>query len=88
MTRDELEEIRADIWAEPWKDPSLFPDLLNKAVAELGLVATNPDMNPAVTRSVQFWAERVLRALHGRARSGVPFGEPGIDESPYWRANL
>lgn len=40
MTPDQLEDVKADIYAEPWKDPQLFPDLLHKAIAELGIVAT------------------------------------------------
>lgn len=99
MNADEYDEIRADIWAEPWKDPSLFPDLLNRAVTELGKVATGPvcDCYPAEIPPVMWqgrrpscpahgdsseWAASVLRALGGRARSGVPFDEPPPDEPP------
>ena len=84
MTPDELEEIRADIWAEPWKDPSLFPDLLNRAVTELGKAATGGIPDPVAP----VWAATLLRILQRRAKSGIPFGEPPPDEPPYWRANL
>ena len=101
MKPDELEEIRADIWAEPWKDPSLFPDLLNRTVTELGIVATGgvsevgrPGVDPTgyaidwEEGAGRHWAASLLRLLQHRAKSGIPFGEPPPDEAPYWSEHL
>lgn len=85
MNADEYEEIRADIWAEPWKDPSLFPDLLNRAVTELGALAVGDPYG--VAADPQAWAATLLRNLGARAKCGIPFDEP-TDEPPYWSANL
>lgn len=91
MTPDHLEDVRADIYAEPWKDPQLFPDLLHKAITELGQLATyeySTDVGTAggllladgfrfvPTPGAIWWASDLLRTLQGRARGGVPFGEP------------
>lgn len=104
VNADEYEKIRAEIWAEPWKDPSLFPDLLNRVVTELGKVALEEctcypgGFSPETYEGVQehcavhgrpaYWAAEMLRDLGGRAKSGVPFDEPATDEPPYWSANL
>lgn len=78
----ELDEIRADIWAEPWKDPQLFPDLLHYVVGELGKTALQ-DWTSAPSQAlrdvgplVATWAEDVLVKMQQRAKSGIPFGEP------------
>lgn len=93
MNQDQLEDVRADIYAEPWKDPQLFPDLLHKAITELGIVATGgvllvdrPGTNPAgfaidcEDSPMQKWAADLLRRMQDRARSGVPFGEPSYGD--------
>ncbi|MGZ0150686.1 hypothetical protein ACXJJ3_26750 [Kribbella sp. WER1] len=85
MTQDEYDEIRLEIWCEPWKDPQLFPDLLVHLVAALGALAMRPveqleDLcapHPVVDDDAAAeWATDLLRECFGRARSGVPFGEP------------
>lgn len=89
MTPDQLEDVKADIYAEPWKDPQLFPDLLGKAITELGHVAmehcicsTNPEAYDGPQRDCpehgepSYWARCVLEEMRARARGGVPFGEP------------
>lgn len=95
MNQDQLEDVRADIYAEPWKDPQLFPDLLHKAITELAVVATGgvlyvgrapgPGNLPRVAidcenSPIQEWAADLLRRMQDRARSGVPFGEPSYGD--------
>ena len=88
MTPDQFEDVRADIWAEPWKDPQLFPDCLNFVVTELGKSATE-DWSAAPSQAlrdvgplVAAWAEDLLKKLQQRARSGVPFDEPPYGDQP------
>lgn len=86
MTPDQLEDIRADIYAEPWKDPQLFPDLLHKAITELSRIATFATDDEPIklsdgfqffpTPGAKWWASDLLRSLQNRARNGIPFGEP------------
>jgi len=88
MTPDQLEDVKADIYAEPWKDPQLFPDLLHKAITELGELATGDHSNCTPGHMCQLpggpearrWAADLLRRMQGRARSGVPFGEPAYGD--------
>jgi hypothetical protein len=80
MKPAELDEIRQCIWAEPWKDPSLFPDLLNRAVTELGAVAVAETGLGYRCEDAERWAADLLRKLGDRARSGIPFGEPPPDD--------
>lgn len=92
MNQEQLEDVRADIYAEPWKDPQLFPDLLHKAITELGTVATGGVLcvgrDGDVPRlaidcedsPIQEWASDLLRRMQDRARSGVPFGEPSYGD--------
>jgi hypothetical protein len=90
VNQDQLEDVRADIYAEPWKDPQLFPDLLHKAITELGHLAADTrcalrqveDENPCLIwpEVVAEWAASLLRDLQHRARSGVPFGEPSYGD--------
>lgn len=94
MTPERFEDIRADIYAEPWKDPQLFPDLLHKAIEKLGVIATGGVLEVGYERgapryaidcegsSLQEWAESVLEQMARRARSGVPFGEPEYGDLP------
>lgn len=83
MPPEELEDVRADIWAEPWKDPSLFPDCLNHVVTELGKVATGETSYLGRTSiHARLWAAQLLRTLRHRAASGVPFGEPAWGDQP------
>lgn len=89
LTPEQFEDVRADIYAEPWKDPQLFPDLVHMALTELGVAAGGGVLE--VGRSagdtprfaidcedspIQEWAAELLRTFHTRAKSGVPFGEP------------
>lgn len=92
MTPDQLEDVRADIYAEPWKDPQLFADLLHKAITELGHMATTtcrcypggvspasyegPQRDCPVHGEPAYWASCLLSDMQSRARGGVPFGEP------------
>lgn len=76
MTPDQLEDVRADIYAEPWKDPQLFPDLLHKAITEIGKVATGQLDEFEREDRPDEWAAKLLREMQERARRGVPFGEP------------
>jgi hypothetical protein len=96
VNQDQLEDVRADIYAEPWKDPQLFPDLLHKAITELGHMATStcwcypggcsPDSYEGPQRDCPlhgepcYWASELLRQMQDRARSGVPFGEPAYGD--------
>jgi hypothetical protein len=95
VNQDQLEDVRADIYAEPWKDPQLFPDLLHKAITELSQLATyEHSTDPATAGGLQladgfrfvptpgaiWWASDLLRALQDRARSGVPFDEPSYGD--------
>lgn len=94
MTPDDVADIRADIWAEPWKDRQLFPDLLHKVVTELTVVATGgvleigwdggaPQLAIDCENSpIQEWASSLLRTMQNRARSGVPFDEPPYEDQP------
>jgi hypothetical protein len=70
MNTEELEDIRANIYADPmhYEDPQCLPDLLKKAVDTLGAIATGTD-SPQV-------AAKALRDMSIRAASGIPFGEP------------
>ena len=70
MNLEELESVRADIYANPLHldDPQCLPDLLKKAVDTLSAIAAGgatPDV-----------AARALRDMAFRAQSGIPFGEP------------
>lgn len=85
MNAEELQEIRDEIWTEPWKDPALFPDLLSHVVTRLGELAIDPHavMAPIChpypvqdDAEVASWATDLLRELFDRSKSGVPFGEP------------
>lgn len=89
MTPEQVEDVRADIWAEPWKDPQLFPDLLHRIVTELGEIATGDNITLGFVRRLggehvgdlmQGWAEDMLAILAGRATSGIPFGEPAYGD--------
>lgn len=88
MKPAELDEIRQTIWAEPWKDQQLFPDLLTRAVTELGRIATGDPVRSNTTGWHHFndayadWAADLLRTLGDRARTGIPFGEPYGDQPP------
>lgn len=90
MRAERLEEIRAVVWCEPWKDNQLFPDLLVRLFNELGAIAVDPypvfrewALTPLADRApVQAWAEQLLEVLELRARSGIPFDEPYGDEPP------
>lgn len=82
MTPEELEDVRADVWAEPWKDPSLFPDCLSHVVTELGALATGERYIDLTAGGSRLWAAQLLRTLRHRASSGVPFGEPWGDQPP------
>lgn len=92
MTPDQVEDVRTDVYAEPWKDPQLFPDLLHKAITELGHLATDTrcalmpieDANQRLIwpEVVAEWAAQLLREMQERARSGVPFGEPAWGDQP------
>lgn len=70
MNPEELDSIRADIYANPLHldDPQCLPDLLKKAVDTLSAIAVG-DATPEV-------AAGVLRDMAFRAQSGIPFGEP------------
>lgn len=72
MNTEELDSITANIYADPmhYEDPQCLPDLLKKAITEVGAVAVDPQ-HPAAA-----WAADLLRALELRAVSGIPFGEP------------
>lgn len=91
MNEAELQEIRDEIWTEPWKDPQLFPDLLNHVVTRLGELAVDaygvlePICHPYPVQDhheAEEWATDVLRELYDRAKSGVPFGEPAHGDLP------
>jgi hypothetical protein len=91
MNAEELQEIRDEIWTEPWKDPSLFPDCLSHVVARLGELALEPELvlgpiaHPYPMRDPEFvaeWATDLLRELYDRSKSGVPFGEPAWGDQP------
>lgn len=91
MTPEELQEIREEIWTEPWKDPALFPDCLAHVVAALGELATcayevmAPICHPYPVQDdheMEEWATDLLRQLFDRSKSGVPFGEPMHGDQP------
>lgn len=98
MKAERLEEIRADIWCEPWKDPQLFPDILVRVFNELGYVATatcrcypggvspasyeGPQRDCPLHGETSYWAEQLLEVLDQRARFGIPFDEPYDDQPP------
>lgn len=86
MNAEELQEIRDEIWTEPWKDPALFPDCLSHLVNQLGVLAIEPGReglwDPIRPYEVSEWAERLLRELFDRSKSGVPFGEPAYGDEP------
>lgn len=86
MNAAELQEIRDEIWTEPWKDPQLFHDLLNHVVNLLGELAIDPSReglyDPIRPYEVTEWATGVLRELEARAKSGVPFNEPVWGDQP------
>lgn len=98
MTPDQFADVKADIYAEPWKAPGLIENFFHHVVTELGYMATATcrcypyGVSPASYESVQrdcpvhgepaYWAGCVLRDLQDHARSGVPFGEPYGDQPP------
>lgn len=74
ISKDDLDVMVGDIHYHlidaRFDDPQLAPDLLNKALTELGRVATYQGTVDAE------WATGVLQQLHHRAVSGIPYNEP------------
>lgn len=75
LTPDEWVAIRDEIWAKPWDDPALFPELLVEAVKALGEVGLGGNW---FSRRE---ATQCLRRMVYRAKTG---GWPGEQTEPAW----
>lgn len=98
MTQDQYDDVRTEIWCEPWKAPGMFEDMTSHVVTELGYMATStcrcypggvspasyegPQRHCPVHGEPAYWARCLLLDLQGRAKSGVPFGEPHGGDLP------
>ena len=91
MTPAEFDHIRADvhqaILEAQHHDPTVTLEILWRLFDEIGAVAVDMygasavgDVYPAMR--VVGWAERLLRDVHTRAVSKVPYGEEQTDLEP------